>query len=50
LGLSGLAFEARHPMIEFCLDLAIGARRNVAYLIGTAKFVNCSPDYLPSPL
>jgi hypothetical protein len=50
LGLSGLAFEARHPMIESCLDLVIGARRNVTYPIGTAKFINCSPDYLPSPL
>jgi len=37
-------------MIESCLDLAIGASRDVAYLIGAAKFINCSPDYLPSLL
>jgi hypothetical protein len=39
---------ARHPMIESRLDLAMGARRNVAYLMGVAKFINCATDYLPS--
>ena len=48
LGLSGLAFEARHPMIEFLLDLAIGARCDVAHLIGATKFLNGLLDYLSS--
>src|ERR1700722_18485098 len=48
LGLSGLAFEARHPMIEFLLDLAIGAGRDVAHLIGATKFLNGLLDYLSS--
>jgi hypothetical protein len=45
-----LSFQPSHSMIQSRLDLVIGARSDIAGLVGAAKFIQRLPHNLLSPL